>query len=234
MVDSPGFSKGGLPKGGNQEGFHRGFHDRVMEISRIEKIKQSRYRITLDEEITLVLYRGEIRKYGIEEGGELPEESYREIMEEVLPRRAKLRAMNLLQSKSYTVAELGRKLKDGGYPEGIAEEALAYVASYGYTDDVRYAADYIRYHGTDRGKSRLAMELGRKGVSAEDFAKAWQECLELGLAGDENSRIRELLEKKKYDPDMDIKEKQKIMAFLLRRGYAAEQVRREMKFFEDF
>ena len=44
----------------------------------------------------------------------------------------------------------------------------------------------------------------------------------------EQEQIRKLLVKKHYDKDMEFKDKQKIMAFLLRRGYSMDSVRRAM------
>jgi regulatory protein len=48
----------------------------------------------------------------------------------------------------------------------------------------------------------------------------------------ESEQIQKLLVKKHYDMDMDYKEKQKIMAFLLRRGYSMESIRRNMDAFD--
>ncbi|MCP6059851.1 hypothetical protein NL388_31820, partial [Klebsiella pneumoniae] len=64
-------------------------------------------------------------------------------MEEILPKRAKIRAMHLLQKREYTVAQLKEKLEKGCYPERIIEDALDYVASFHYTDDLRFALQYI-------------------------------------------------------------------------------------------
>ena len=47
----------------------------------------------------------------------------------------KLRCMNLLKSRDYTVYQLKTKLKENGYPEFLIDTAIEYVASYGYVDD---------------------------------------------------------------------------------------------------
>ncbi|MCR4896887.1 MAG: recombination regulator RecX [Lachnospiraceae bacterium] len=196
-----------------------------MIVSQILPLNKSRSRVFLDGEYAFVLYKGELNRFHIREGEDLSEESYAQIMNEVLPKRAKLRAMNMLQSKSYTEAELARKLREGGYPENIISDTLTYVASYGYTDDVRYAADYIRYHCKDRGRRRLLMELQRKGVSEDSFEKAWQECEELGLTEDEDASLRMLLQKKHYKPEQaDEAMRRRIVSYLLRRGYSMDRI----------
>ena len=64
---------------------------------------------------------------GIREGGSIPEKVYEEIMQEILPKRAKLRCMNILKSADKTEWQLRTRLRQGGYPkkvEDIAIEAL--------------------------------------------------------------------------------------------------------------
>ena len=106
------------------------------------------------------------------------------------------------------------------------------MKSYGYIDDVRYASDYIRYHSSQgRGKNRIRMELMQKGVSDADIEKAWIETEALGLIEDSAEAIHKLLEKKHYSPDMDPADRNRIAAFLMRRGYSPEDIFREMKAF---
>ena len=73
-----------------------------MTVTRIEELSRSRCKIYLEDSFAFVLYKGELRLYGVREQEELSEESYREIMQEVLPKRATLRCMNLLQSRRET------------------------------------------------------------------------------------------------------------------------------------
>ena len=203
-----------------------------MRITGIVPVDRSRSQIFLDEEFAFVLYKGELRSFKIREGEELSGQAYEAILTEVLPKRAKLRAMNLLQKKFYTVAELRRKLLEGRYPEDIVEQALDYVASYGYTDDVRFAEDYIRFHSSSKSRRRIQQDLSMKGVSAEDIEKAYGNCMELGLYDDEQEldQIRRLAEKKHFDMDTaEYLEKQKFYAFLMRKGYSLEQIDRALR-----
>ncbi len=51
-----------------------------MTVVEIVPVDKRRSKVILDEDFTLVLYRGEIRKFGIEEGKPLTEETYQEIL----------------------------------------------------------------------------------------------------------------------------------------------------------
>ena len=106
-----------------------------MQVTEIMELSKSRSKVYIDQEFAFVLYKGELRLYKLREGQEISEVTYQTIMNEVLPKRAKLRAMNLLQSRDYTTAKLRQKLKQGLYPDAVIEQALDYVASYHYTDD---------------------------------------------------------------------------------------------------
>ena len=66
-----------------------------------------------------------------------------EIKKEILEKRAKLKAMHLLERMDRTEAELYTKLKRDLYPEDIIEIAMRYVKSFGYLGDVGYAKRFV-------------------------------------------------------------------------------------------
>lgn len=198
-----------------------------MTVTQIEEVSKSRSRICIEEEFSFVLYKGELRSFRIRKGEELCQEDYEEIMTRLLPRRAKLRALNLLKSREYTVKQLHDKLKEGGYPEKIIEEALAYVESYHYTDDLRYALNYISRYEDSRSRRRLEQDLLGRGIGRETQEKAWETWEEQGGYQDESRMIQKLLEKKHFDPEKaERKERQKMYGFLIRKGFSGELVRR--------
>lgn len=200
-----------------------------MIVTQITGIAKGRYRIYIEEKPAFVLYRGEVKRLGIQEGEPVSEESIREICEEILPGRAKRRAMNLLQSRDYTEAGLREKLRNGDYPENCIEEALNYVKSYGYVDDRRYAGDYIAYHLDRKSRTRIEQDLLRKGIGKDTIRNVFEELEQQGTRQDEGAMIRSLLEKKKYDPHTATRqEKQRMYAFLYRRGFHSEAINRAL------
>jgi len=201
-----------------------------MLVTQIVELSKSRSKVYIEQEFAFVLYKGELRLYHIREGEEIAEQDYCTILEEVLPKRAKLRAMNLLKSREYTTAQLRTKLLQGYYPEPIVQQALDYVASFHYTDDLRYAVGYITYHENTKSRKRLEMDLQKKGIGKDIIEAAWSQWEEQGGNRDEMAMIRRLLEKKHYCPgEADRKEQQKVYAFLLRKGFSGEQIRYAMR-----
>ncbi len=182
----------------------------------------------MDQELSFVLYHGELRQYGIREGAELPEAVYRELMDELLPRRARLRAMNLLKSRDYTEKQLGDKLRDGGYPQQVVHQALEYVKSFHYIDDLRYAQSYLNTYAGRKSLRRMEQDLQQKGIGRSALEQAiafWQQ----DGGQDELQMACRLLEKKHYDRETcDRKERQRLYSFLMYKGFSAEVIRRAL------
>lgn len=199
---------------------------RLMTVTGIKEITKSRMKIEIDGVFAFVLYKGELRIYGIKENQELSEENYQKILSEVLPKRAKLRAMNLLKSRTYTAFQLREKLEAGGYPKKIIEEAIDYVASFGYVNDSQYAIDFIEYNKEKKSKNRIFMDLYKKGIPRELIEEAWEDAVGENRQELEKEQIIHWIQKKNFSLETaSLLEKQKMMAFLYRKGFTNESIR---------
>jgi regulatory protein len=200
-----------------------------MTITEITETPGSkcRYRIFIDEEFAFVLYKGELRSYGISIGNELSAEAYHEIIEKTLPKRAKKRALHLLKSRRYTEKQMRDKLAGGDYSIPVINQTIAYLQQYGYIDDSQYARDYIDYHINRKSCRRIGFDLLNKGIPNEITSVIYSEAAGADSEELENTLIRKWLEKKKYAKDSaDLKEKQRVFAFLARKGFPADSIRR--------
>lgn len=196
-----------------------------MIVTDIVEISKTKVKVCIDEDTSFALYKSELRKFSVIKGSELSRDRYDRIMNEVLLKRAKLRCMNLLKGRDYTAYQLAGKLRQGLYPEEIIEAAIAYVGSYGYVDDFRYAVSYI--NSASHSKSRKQMECGlmRKGIAKETIRRACEQCLEEDCIAEEEVLIRKLLEKKHFDRrTASYEECRKMVGFLYRRGFVLDQI----------
>ena len=197
-----------------------------MIITDISEYKKNKYKVYVDYEFAFVLYKGELHKYHLQKDARIPEEIYEELMEQVLPKRAKLRAMNLLTKRPYTEKKLREKLEEGLYPQKCVESAITYVASFGYLDDRAYALDYITYHMSSQSRKVMKQKLIQKGIDEKIIC----ECLE-EVGGDEGAQaeieqIRRLfLKKYKSQIPGEPTEKAKMMSYFMRKGYSASVVK---------
>ena len=103
-----------------------------MIITKLEICHTKKTRVYIDEQFAFVVYPQDIRKYSLKENMELPETIYRQIMEETIIRRAKQKAMALLQKSDRTEKELSFKLKQAEYPQIAIDYAIEYVKNYNY------------------------------------------------------------------------------------------------------
>ena len=196
-----------------------------MMVTDITELSKTKVKVCTDNGETFALYKGELRKLYIEKGKELSDDIYHQIMDEILQKRAKLRCMNLLKNKDYTECQLRMKLSQGFYPDKIIDEALAYVISYGYIDDSRYAENYIERSRSLKSRKQIENGLLQKGISKADIEKAYEQYTAEENSIDENAVIKRLLVKKRYDnQNATYEERQKIIAFLYRRGFSMENI----------
>jgi regulatory protein len=201
----------------------------MRQISEIRKLTGGRYLVVLEDEFSFPLYGKELDAFGIREEEMLQEVAEREILQEILPKRAKLCAMHFLQSSDRTEQQLRRKLEALFYPEEIIGQAVDYMKRYHYIDDVRYAVNYMEYRRDSRSLRQMEQELYQKGISREVFCKAAEQI----ETPDEEQQIRQWLLKKRYlGETADRKETERIYRFLMRRGYTSSAVQRVMRVYD--
>lgn len=198
-----------------------------MIVTGVEALTKAKYKVELDGEFAFVLYKRELSHFGIREGEELPEETRMQIRKDVVLKRAKLRAMHLLTDMARTESGLREKLRQGLYPEDIVEEALAYVRSFGYLDDLQYAKDLIESRKDKKSKKEIYALLCKKGVPPEQVREAFESCYpEEG----ESDAIRRILEKKRVDPEHASREElRKLCGYLSRKGFRYEEISRVLR-----
>lgn len=196
-----------------------------MQITEIIRGKKGKLTIRMEGGLSFPLYEKEAAKYRLAEGKDLSDQEWNEICTEILEKRAKRRALYILQRMERTEYQLRQKLQENGYPEEIVQSAIEYVKSFHYVDDYRYACTYIRYHQSEKSRLQLKMKLYERGVASDLI----EEALEEEYSGEEEQLIDRLLEKKHYDAETaDQKERQKIYQYLMRRGFQSETIRRRM------
>ena len=204
-----------------------------MFVTDIIELDRKKSKIYIDHEFAFVLYKGELNSYHIKEGTEISQRDYEIITRELLPKRVTKRAMNLLKERSYTKMQLVQKLKNNYYLEEYIEVAISYVESYGYINDLLYASDFITYRASQLSKRQIEQKLLQKGIDRKTIDNSFDLFYEAGNAVEEEKQIYYFLQKKKYHLLNDEKQKQKLIASLLRKGFSLELIKRVSRELED-
>jgi len=145
--------------------------------------------------------------------------------EEEVILQAKKKAMRLLEFMDRTEKQLRDKLKEGEFPPFAIEEAIAYVKSYHYLDDRRFAESYIRNRKDSKSSYQIRMELSEKGVSSELIselidAEEW----------DSVSVVASLFRKKYSNKDpKDPKSYEKAFRYFSARGFHYDEIKKGLE-----
>ncbi|HIT66403.1 MAG TPA: RecX family transcriptional regulator [Candidatus Merdisoma merdipullorum] len=141
-------------------------------------------------------------------------------------KRARHRALHILERSDRTEQELRTKLLQNYKPEAV-EDAVAYVKQYHYLDDMRYAVNYLNSRGRVKSRRQVEQELlYKKGIARETLEAAIQEA----EPQDEREQIRLWMEKKQICPETASKEElRRFYLFLMRRGFRSEDILSEFR-----
>lgn len=128
------------------------------------------------------------------------------------------RALEMLDRRDYSRAELVKKLTEKGVPAQEAADAADKLAALGFVDDGRYASLVVRqYAGKGYGARRVRMELMRRGLEREVIDAALAEMPE------QDDTLMRLL-RQRLRGDFDRANVKKAADALVRRGYGYEEV----------
>ena len=192
---------------------------------RIEEIKPSRRKqgrvlVKLEDGSILRLSEAQAAAFALRPGMELDDGLRAEI--EAAVRRADTRsaAAGLAGSRALSRRELEEKLARKGLAAEDIQAAADWLEDLGAIDDAAYARLVARHYGQrGYGPGRVREELRRRGVPKE----LWEEAL--AELPDSGEAIRALLAKKARGDLSDPRERRRLGAALLRRGFSWEEIR---------
>ena len=204
-----------------------------MRVIKIEECSKTKCRIVFEDIMPVVLYKNDLKRYAIEEGGDFSEQQINILLKEILPHRAKARCMKLLQSRDYTEYEIRSKLQNDGYPLQVINEAVDYLYGFHYLDDTRYVEAYYRTYRNRKSRKQIVLDLQRKGIAKDNISNIINELTDLEEEREELVCIRKFLRKRKYsDREADCTEREKTKAYLFRKGFEVNDIILCMKDFE--
>ena len=192
----------------------------------IEPVTKTKFRIYLDGQFAFVLYKSELSSCHLKDGEAVTEDQIETILSEIVLKRAKRKAMSLLQSMDRTESELRDRLLRQDFPEETVDQAVRYVKSLGYVDDRRYAESFILSRKGRKSRREIYAELSGKKIDGEIVDEMMERCYE---ESDSGEALRHLLRKKHYDPSRaSVEGKQKLYAYLARKGFSYGEIKKAL------
>lgn len=187
-----------------------------MKITRIEPKQKTRYTVYVDGEYWYILDIELIAANGLREGLECDEAFLADILEQAQRRKAKERALYLLEYRRHTRKELVDKLRRSVSPE-IAEQTADRMEELGFLNDEEYAEDIAEYLLHQKKLSRRAAryKMEQKGFDRETAEQA----LDL-IDIDPRDQLRELIEQRYAKYLTDQSGVRKVTSALMRLGHS--------------
>lgn len=204
----------------------------MKHIDLIEKFKGSTFAISFTDGETAYLHSDIISEYHLKNGIDIPDEAWTEIENANLIRKARERALYLLDYRDYSYTELFHKLEEN-YPEDICFEVMGKLVSIGVINDRRYAKNYARKLVEVRklGYYRCVAEMKLKGIDKDLIDEALSEYEDTS-----EERLYELIVKKyssKLGDASDADGVKKVKNALARQGYSFKDINEAISEYKD-
>jgi len=139
-------------------------------------------------------------------------------------------AVRALMRRAHSVHEMKKKLERRSDDKLLVQLVMARLKENGMIDDARYAKQFARQRTESRkqGKFRIARDLRGRGIPDRHIEAALEEAAK---GTDEGAIVRQRIERKlrSYRGEIDEKKMASMYRSLLRAGFSADVVRRELK-----
>ncbi len=139
-------------------------------------------------------------------------------------------ALRALARRAHSVHEMKKKLERRSDNKLLVQLVVARLKENGLIDDARYAKQFARQRTESRkqGKFRIARDLRGRGIPDRHIEAALEETAK---TTDEGAMVRQRIERKlrSFRGEIDEKKMASIYGSLLRAGFSADVVRRELR-----
>lgn len=192
-----------------------------MKILKIKK-EGPRYLIYLSDEETLALKESVFVRHNLYKGKDVDEEDVAAISFDSARQEGIDLALKKLTNRK-TEQEIRELLIDAKLSEQVIDEVVAYLSEYGFLDDEAYALLFSRDKRNINGYGpvKIAYALRRKGIDGKYIARALEEY----TTDSEKELIQSIVEKKYLRGGELNKSWEKIVRFLLSRGFHYDAVK---------
>ena len=191
-----------------------------MDVITAIKKERGKYRVTVNESEDILVPLALMRERPLKEGQPLDLEEYDNWLMVRQYRFALDRAVGYLAARARSRREIEQKLLQAGYRPCTVEMVIYKLQRENLLDDADFARQWVESRQTHKlGRSRIAQELRRKGVSQEEAEEA------LSVIDDEDQLAGAIALAEKaaarIKPGEDVrKAASRITGMLARRGYS--------------
>lgn len=193
----------------------------MSKITKIETGKRNKERVNIyiDNEYSFSIGMELVYKFNIKLNEQFDKEKFFEVIKAENLSKCKESALRTIERSYKTEKEIKDKLLLKEFDEDIIDETLNFLKEYGFIDDSKFVKMFVKDHIRNQGRNKIKYLLQQKGVDNNLIDEAF-----LNLEKEYELERAYILAEKKYlsvskREDDDFKIKNKIIRYLLGRGY---------------
>ena len=193
--------------------------------------RAGRYRVVLEDDSVLRLYRQTVEDFGLYAGKELTDDEMKDLRKSAGEMSAKMRAVRIVSASNVSKRDLEYRLIHKGEDPKQAKQAVEWMSDLNLLDDARTAEQIVQkciHKGY--GLSRAKQALYEKRIPKE----LWEDALT--DYPDQTDKILEFL-RSRLKEGYEERDVRRATDALLRRGHSYQEIRRAMQklnFADDF
>lgn len=191
-----------------------------MLITKIEEGKGKKYRVFSEDGYLFSLYGKELKKYHIQENLMIDDAIISSILDEIIYKRGKERALYLLERRPLTEFMLRDKLKKSEYPVVVINRIVSFLYEYHYLDDLEYIRMYVNTYQYKKSLKQIKLDLRCKGITKENLEQFFYEY----DYSDEESFQRQFDKYIRNKDLSDYKTKQKVFRYFYGKGFETSMI----------
>lgn len=198
-----------------------------MIITELRDLGNGKCIVYIDGACSFQLHIKDAKEAGLKEGKEINKNELDKLIENYIWPKARQKVISLIKFKDRTQKEIRDRLAFEMYPGEVIDRAIDYAKNYGLIDDRRYADNYISLRKYRKSQAAIRNELLQKGISKDilNFALLSHYDYEEEDEDPEIIAIKKEISKKVKDPDsMTPDEKEKLIAYLYRKGFELDKI----------
>lgn len=201
----------------------------MLKITNVSKYKGLTYMVEFEGADTEFINKAIVDMFSLRSGMTIPESAWEQVREEEEYRKARERALYLLDFKDYSYVDLFHKLEKN-YSEDVCYRVMDKMVEMGTINDRRYAEGLARHYVEVKkfGKYRALREMRGKGLTSQ----VAEEALEM-YDDSYYERLYELVESKYLRYLDDEKGVNKVKNALVRYGYSYGLIKEVLRDIED-
>lgn len=197
----------------------------------VQKKDPDRCSVFLNGSFAFGLHANVVVEAGLRKGLKLDGPACRKLVEQDLYFKAFKRCLDYLAYRPRTEREIRIRLTDLDVPESVAERVMDRLNELSFLDDARFARQFAASRARSRGYGprRIEADLRRKGIDARTAREAVSDACPPDSVDDQlKAQVEKALHRYRKEED-DQKRKNKILAFLARRGFESSAIREALR-----